>query len=737
MPLQLNNQNDGYYDNVYLLNVSTSLYEEIRDLIASGGGGAGSGGITTLIGAGHAVVTGTGSTRTITVDLSNYTDTPSLNSLLNAKQDILTLIGAGQAVVTGTGSTRTITVDLSNYTDTPSLNSLLNAKQDTLTAGNNITINNNTISGVDPLILQLDGVNQNASTLNFVGNNAVLSSGVLNISRMEWQDALTLRYSTSATDKDLTQGSSGELLWNGSEVQLRANAFHQINAAAPLSVSGSNNITIESLWKPSTLSVGAGLNAVASDANGTLQLGLTGTESRAQLSLIDSQGTVRNLTPSITGSLTYNGTTLVDLTYHTNSLGNKQDTLTAGSNITINNNTISAVGDATQNWVTANFLSPLNPGTVGVTAGLSSILGANSMVISVDESSDSRTLFILRDSNNTARNITSNTNGQLLFDNNALATETQLNTKQDTITAGNGLKLTGNQLDTYRLINNTTAASLPIDDIIFSGFNCSEVLNVGTSKYEFKVQPPTNIQYLETGLSGVTLGSSHAPTNARHRIACFEQLPGSGFTAGSYFYGIGLTTLGASAGLGLWGGTHGNLPNQDGVTGTTDPHVNVCANGRVGIGQVQPAYELDVTGDIRATGSVIGATKNFDIQHPDPDKSNMRLRHWCVESDTPGGMVMYRKTIDMTSTTATFEMPDWFEHLSKDVIVMVTPYQHFGSGWGEAEGNTIEIHVTTLGKWHVLITAQRADHCATTMCPQEIEYIPAEPNDNNSGLPPH
>jgi hypothetical protein len=233
MPLQLNNQNDGYYDNVYLLNVSTSLYEEIRDLIASGGSGGGSGGITTLIGAGHAVVSGTGSTRTITVDLSNYTDNPSLNSLLNAKQDILTLIGAGQAVVTGTGSTRTITVDLSNYTNTTTLNSLLNAKQDTLTAGNNITINNDTISGVDPLILQLDGVNQTASTLNFVGNNASFANNILNISRMEWQDALTLRYSTSATDKDLTQGSSGELLWNGSEVQLRANAFHQINSALP------------------------------------------------------------------------------------------------------------------------------------------------------------------------------------------------------------------------------------------------------------------------------------------------------------------------------------------------------------------------------------------------------------------------------------------------------------------------------------------------------------------------
>jgi len=114
-------------------------------------------------------------------------------------------------------------------------------------------------------------------------------------------------------------------------VQLRANAFHQINATAPLTVSGSNNLTIDTLWKPSTVSVGAGLSALASDANGTLQLALTGTDSRAQLSLIDSQGTVRNLVPSITGALTYNGSTLVDLTYHTNALAQKQDVLSSYS----------------------------------------------------------------------------------------------------------------------------------------------------------------------------------------------------------------------------------------------------------------------------------------------------------------------------------------------------------------------------------------------------------------------
>ena len=41
MPLNLNNQNDGYYNNVFVLNPSTALYQEIRDLITEGGGSGG------------------------------------------------------------------------------------------------------------------------------------------------------------------------------------------------------------------------------------------------------------------------------------------------------------------------------------------------------------------------------------------------------------------------------------------------------------------------------------------------------------------------------------------------------------------------------------------------------------------------------------------------------------------------------------------------------------------------
>ena len=158
---------------------------------------------------------------------------------------------------------------------------------------------------------------------------------------MAWQDAATLRYNNSASDKNLTQGRADEPFWNGLEVKLRQNAFHQINVVAPLTVSGSNSITIDTLWKPSMVTVGTGLQTTASDANGILQLDLTGTESRSQLKLIDSQSVVRSLVPSVTGALTYNSSTLVDLTYLSSnfsttasvntSLAAKQPMLTTGA----------------------------------------------------------------------------------------------------------------------------------------------------------------------------------------------------------------------------------------------------------------------------------------------------------------------------------------------------------------------------------------------------------------------
>ena len=81
----------------------------------------------------------------------------------------------------------------------------------------------------------------------------------------------------------------------------------------------------------------------------------------------------------------------------------------------------------------------------------------------------------------------------------------------------------------------------------------------------------------------------------------------------------------------------------------------------------------------------------------------------------------------MNTTSETFNMPDWFQHPTQNVIVFVTPFNHFGSAWGECASSILHIHTTTKGQWNVLITASRADYCAIMRCPQEVEYTTVAP----------
>jgi len=67
----------------------------------------------------------------------------------------------------------------------------------------------------------------------------------------------------------------------------------------------------------------------------------------------------------------------------------------------------------------------------------------------------------------------------------------------------------------------------------------------------------------------------------------------------------------------------------------------------------------------------------------------METQNHCTESDKP--YLMYRTTIEMTSTTQTINMPEsWFPYLVSDVCIHMNPFKHFGSGWGEMlDGSSI------------------------------------------------
>ena len=647
--------------------------------------------------------------------------------------DLLTLLGSlgsvtdvisnsSELVVTTNGTTKILALNLGGYvtstaltnalaayTDTTALTAFLGAKQNTLTAGTGIAISGATISSTHtPIILQLDGTTQSgATTLNFVGNNASFASNVLNISRMAWQDALTLRYSNSASDKNLSQGSAGELLWNGLEVQLRQNAFHQINVVAPLTASGSNILTIDSLWKPSTVTVGTGIQAVASDANGTLQLSLTGTESRSQLKLIDSQNVVRSIVPSITGALTYNSSTLVDLTYLSSnfsttasvntSLAAKQPTLTTGAGTFLNGATISSYtlrwnGSSTPSVATAIQELHWDSYTMAETVNI----GTGKIELTIGHPTDMATQTW--------------TNTQLAL---------KANDADVTLAFAGYNGLLSQKAETSQVLTNVPANAVFTDTLYTHPSQHSISMITG-------LQTELNkISGLKTGVSGLSLGGG---TGAAHRFAVHEVEIGDPYhTAGSYMYGMGLY-VGSTVGTAFWGGTLAALPDQGSGTGAA-PHLFIQNNGLVGVNTTAPGYTLDITGDIRATGVVYGSVKSFDIAHPDPSKPDMRLRHWVTESNEPGGNLLYRFQVDAVQGNNTIQMPDYFKHLATNVMCVASPVRHFGLCWADLDNNDsncIILGTSRAGIYNVILTAKRNDICATTMCPQEVEYQPAE-----------
>ena len=600
----------------------------------------------------------------LNIDLSSYSTTTQTNTIITT---------ALTNYVTNTA----LANSLSAYTDTTSLTNLLSAKQNTISAGTGISIVSNVVSSTHiPMVLQLDGTTQTgATTLNFIANNAVLTAGVLNISRMAWQDAVTLRYSNAASDKNLSQGSAGELLWNGAELQLKQNSFQQINTVAPLSASGSNILTLETLWKPSTVTVGTGITSTANDTLGTLILGLDGTESRTTLKLIDSGSNVRNLQASLTGALVWNGSTLVDLTY-----------------------------------LSSNFSTTSSINT--------------SLALKADDAAVA-TAFA--------------------------AHSIEIGQRQYTLTPSTGIFMNGATISSYDLRWNTNSTPTgTIECLRFENLTVAETLNISSGQIELKVSHPTAHTIAEVtglqahldkttslivGTSGLSSGDSTPATAAAHRIACYES-HGASTGYGTYFYGIGLAVNASAAGLALWGGTGYQLPEQATGSGRL-PDMLVTSSGLVGINHQNPSEVLQVTGNILASGSITGATKSFDIRHE--GKEGYRLRHWCTESDIPGGGLLYKRQITAVKAgIADLIMPSWFAWLAKNIMVFAAGHRHFGLAWGEQdELDPCVIHITVSkgGVYNICVMADRNDPCATTVCPQLLEYLPEAPDNGGEPFP--
>ena len=106
------------------------------------------------------------------------------------------------------------------------------------------------------------------------------------------------------------------------------------------------------------------------------------------------------------------------------------------------------------------------------------------------------------------------------------------------------------------------------------------------------------------------------------------------------------------------------------------------------------------TGAFNATGS-----KNFDIKHP--FKEGYRLRHRCMEG--PLAYLFYHFQYDCKVGYNEFAMPDYFDVMNTDVLVYVSPYEHFGCAWGKTDKNKLIIKCSIDGTYNIQVIGTRND----------------------------
>lgn len=412
-------------------------------IIGSGGGGGGGGSLsfTLPLEENNNIVSTLFKPSTVTssnnsLQLTANDSTGALNIAVNPTLELINLQFNNQGTIKNlTTSNNNLVFDGHDVTTNTYLNTQLSTKQDNIT----FQVNGSSLS--------------NVQTIDFLYNNANFTNNTLTLSRLTQYDKIPLIYSGVASIKDLYQGASGRLMFGVSGGTVESVAYlSDIPTSSPLSASlplQINNNIISTLFKPSTITAGAGITTTANDSTGTLNLSLDGTESRTALRLEDSGGTVRNLTASITGNILYNGSTLVDLTYLNNQLGNKQDTISATAPLNINNNVLTTF---------------FKPSTVSVGAGITKTANdaTGTLTLTLD-GTESRTALKLEDSGGTVRDLTASVTGAILYNGSVLTdltyVQNQLSTKQDTISATLPLQISNNVISSLWKPSQTTTGA--------------------------------------------------------------------------------------------------------------------------------------------------------------------------------------------------------------------------------------------------------------------------------------
>jgi hypothetical protein len=143
----------------------------------------------------------------------------------------------------------------------------------------------------------------------------------------------------------------------------------------------------------------------------------------------------------------------------------------------------------------------------------------------------------------------------------------------------------------------------------------------------------------------------------------------------------------------------------------------------IGTATAAPSYRLYVNGNSYFNGTTTATgTKTFDISHP--VKDGYRLRHRCIEG--PEAYLFYQYRENCASGLNSFDLPEYFSAINREVQVYVAPFQCFGSAWGDVSGNTLYITASEAGTYNIQIVGVRSDKVAIDEFEEfGVEYLDA------------
>ncbi len=244
---------------------------------------------TTWLNTFNGVSAGTFDSLTLRTAEGNYTD---LLELLGTGAGISEVTGEGAVSIVSEGTQRKVVVDLSDYATTAALAGKIDTTHEANKIGaadvdmgshglftNRVTFESGVGDGTPLAWLE----NDETGKLVIGGPNSA-SGGVITIPVLT--DELA-NYTTTTALTTLLDAKQPT-----------------ISATLPLVKTGT---TLSTLWKPSEVSVGAGLFALSNDSLGTLNLVATGTESRDAVILRDPNTILRQISSNITGELLWDG----------------------------------------------------------------------------------------------------------------------------------------------------------------------------------------------------------------------------------------------------------------------------------------------------------------------------------------------------------------------------------------------------------------------------------------------